>query len=406
MDAKSHKWLGKAARCWLPVLFAMACECALAEVLPLLPHTGFEGTGLSSMLAADPAACRSRCGVERACSAFSHQALPPPAQRGLCLRYTGTVREVPASGVSSCRMPCKQAPLQVPIRIPPAGAIGPGVGGQILPPTGVVLPHVPPLATYTPPPPRSGVVGHELVQGSIQSVRPLVSIVSMAQCPAGKVALSAGYDFNAPAASRFGLEIRGAAPSGAVGMVLLRNANIAVTASAQTQAVCVQPPAGLRTIGPLEDCSASERLVGGGYMGDEQDWVANNGPIRLPDGSVDWGMRAVGFSPPEADGTPQVRRSWRGMCAPEAMVDGWEHVVSAPVSMGARGAASLSVNCTTGKVLLAAGVTLTGGEGLDLVSNGLVLSTSQVTAQVQNRNLIGGSGPVSASLALLCARSN
>ena len=89
------------------------------------------------------------------------------------------------------------------------------------------------------------------------------------------------------------------------------------------------------------------------------------------------------------------------------MVDGWEHVVSCTRVAGPHaGLPSLSVNCTTGQVLLAAGVTLTGGEALDLVSNGLVLSASQATAQLQNRNLIGGSGPVSAAVPLLCARAN
>lgn len=254
----------------------------------------------------------------------------------------------------------------------------------------------------------TGIIGHEIVFGPVVTVPAISIATTSAQCPPSKVALSAGFIFGAGSDpdTRFGLEMRGAIPDERLGTVLMRNANLFVAATAQAIAVCVQAPVGLRVIEALGGCADNERLVGGGYMGDEATWVADNGPKRLPTGKIDWGMHIAEFRTTGVDGDPppSSRPGWRGLCAPATSVDGWEFVDSAPVSLGRRAAAPLTQVCPIGKVLLGAGVTLQGGDQLDLVTSSLRLSDNQVTAQVLNRNVLGTSGPVSAVLGVLCAK--
>jgi hypothetical protein len=53
---------------------------------------------------------------------------------------------------------------------------------------------------------------------------------------------------------------------------------------------------------------------------------------------------------------------------------------------------------------MGAGVSLQGGDHLDLVSSSLIVSANMATAQVHNRNILGASGMVTAILGGLCAR--
>jgi len=250
---------------------------------------------------------------------------------------------------------------------------------------------------------RSAIVGHEIVLGPVVSVPPLSVVTTSAQCPAGKVALSAGYLFAAGTdpATRFGLEMHGAIPDGRLGTVLMRNANVFIPATAQASVVCVQAPSGLRVITASENCTADERLAGGGHLADVDTWVTNNGPGPSPQGVIDWGMKTLYFTTGD---TPPGFPGWRALCAPEPSVDGWEYVESAPVSLGARAAAELTVACSTGKVLLGAGVRQRGGNDLDLVTSSLTLSAGQAAADVRNRNVLGLPGPVTAVLGAVCAR--
>jgi len=258
---------------------------------------------------------------------------------------------------------------------------------------------------------RSGIVGHEIVLGPVVSVPPLSVVTTSAQCPAGKVALSAGYLFAAGTdpATRFGLEMHGAIPDGRLGTVLMRNANVFVPATAQASVVCVQAPSGLRVITASENCTADERLAGGGHLFLVDTWVTNNGPGPSPRGVIEWGMKIQYFVPVNGIGLPAEEAPPSGpgsreLCAPEPSVDGWEYVESAPVSLGARAAAELTVACSAGKVLLGAGVRQRGGNDLDLVTSSLTLSAGQAAADVRNRNILGLPGPVTAVLTAVCAR--
>lgn len=235
-----------------------------------------------------------------------------------------------------------------------------------------------------------------------------------AQCPAGKVALSAGYRVTPGGDAQFGLEVRGAVPEGAQATVLVRNANVVVPARAQALAVCVHAIAGLRVVDSIvvsqtggvpvsgaSTCAPQERQVGGGVSGDVGILIGVNAPQRAGAGAA-WQATVTRSSPLPGQAQVQVR----ALCVPEAAADGWEFVASAEVSLGARSRAEPVLGCPGGKALLAAGVSQRSNNLLDMVVASMAPkpNTLDWSAQIANRNTIGGSGAVVAGLSAICAR--
>lgn len=417
---------------------------------PARTDVALRGQVLATVPANGHAACHAECKRLGGCSGYNHSSgkalLPASPLGGLggpapnCTLLTGTLTDAPARGVVSCRMPCEvNAATASPAgstRQPMPMEVTPRPGGAILRPIDTTAPPastpgsvavpvtVPPVvSTYTPPPPppppapaRSAITGYQVVEGAEITIAPLSHAVASAACPGNKVALSAGWQFMAGGDASFGLEVRGALPEGNQVRVLMRNANVFVPAQARAVAVCVNPIAGLRSVdadtsviggtsGIITDkriaCTSAERVVGGGVMGTLNTMVGTSAPQG---GNTDgvWHLRLMSSSPlPGSGSTPS-----RVLCAPETQVDGWERVQGAPVQLGARTQATLNQACPGDKVMLAAGLVQAGNNLLDLVSNHLAPAGSSLTwsAQVHNRNTVGGGGPVDVSTAAVCAR--
>lgn len=499
-------------RHWVAALAACAALSGVAQAQPVAVgavtpparvDTALRGSVLATLRAASPAACLAECRRVQGCTGYNFSGtgagpvLPgsPGGKLGAnvdpraanCTLLSGTLTDASIKGVVSCRMPCTAdaaGPVATSRPLPGATLRDPNVALTRPPlPTrqapaaastaapGALLTALPPaiVGSYTPPPPprpappppprtappvpapavaRTGVSGYEVVAGPLVNVAPLSHTVTSAQCPAGKVALSAGYRVTPGGDAQFGLEVRGAMPDGRLATVRVRNANVVDAARAQAFAVCVNSIAGLRVIDvpasgfgagdPAQlrqlECAATERLVGGGVMATNDVMMAANAPRRpsfddpvvfgtsgLP-GSSGSGSPGPGQGPPASD-APAVWRtrtvassavalpgsvnfSARALCAPEAAVDGWELVESAEVSLGARTRAEPALSCSGGKALLAAGVAQGSDNLLDMVVASMApkANTLEWAAQIANRNTIGGSGPVQAGLSAICAR--
>jgi hypothetical protein len=446
---------------WLGILIALAAAAGPARAQPapvgaVTPparaDVALRGRVLATLQVSGYPACQAECKRIGGCTGYNHATgslRPPPALPGMppappasnCTLLTGDLADAPQLGVISCRMPCgaqgKAGTVASPVagRTPQAaGNSGPstlrplpGASAAATPPA-IAVPVVPPLVsggTYVPAPapapasappaaPRAGIGGYEIVSGPEINLAPLASATASAQCPVGKVALSAGYQVHAGGDASFGLEVRGALPEGREARVLVRNANVLEPARARALAVCVNAIAGLRSVdsevfsgsqsaGDARlACAAGERVVGGGAMGTLNGLLGINAPQG---GSTDtaWQVRQI-----SSTAAPAVRVSAtvRALCAPEPQVDGWELVQSAAQSLGAHSKVTLAQGCPVGKVLLAAGLVQTSSNLLDMVSNTLEPGSNTLnwTAQVHNRNTINGSGNVVVSLAAVCAR--
>ena len=264
-------------------------------------------------------------------------------------------------------------------------------------------------------PAATGISGMEVVAGPMVDVASLAEASASAQCPTGKVALSAGVEFTAPGQASFGLEVKGAWPDGRLATVRVRNANVAVPARARAFAVCVMEIPGLRAayFGGLATargddpvridgaCNANELVVGGGVMGQSMTIVTSNAPDGASPGV--WHQLVMPASPVRLPGS--YRAESRILCAPASAVDGWEIVTSVPVALGARSQSTLSTSCPAGKVLLAAGVLQTSTNYIDIVASSMIPSSSgSSTAFIQNRNTLGSAGTVDAKVSALCAR--
>ena len=486
---------------------AQAQPVAIGAVAPpARVDTALRGSVLASLRAASPAACLAECARVPGCTGYNFAApgpgpvLPgsPGGQLGArvdpraanCTLMSGALTDAQNKGVVSCRMPCTAGaatsgatPMPMPLpsttvrdpgRLalsPPPVRPAPTTGAPVaMPPPLTALPTPVIAGTYNPPlapppsaapapapPPRpapappavvrSGVSGYEVVPGPMIDIAPLSHTVTSAQCPAGKVALSAGYRVTAGGDAQFGIEVRGAMPDGRLATVLVRNANAFVPARGQAFAVCVSVIAGLRVldiasgIGAGEppqlhqlDCAASERLVGGGVMGSNDVMVGSNAPRRPTfDDPIVFGTSGLPGAPGSAGGAAppaapaanaaavwrvngvsssavalpgSARFSARALCAPEAAVDGWELVETAELALGARSRAEPALGCPGGKALLAAGVSQRSDNLLDMVVASMAprANTLDWAAQIANRNTIGGSGAVRAGLSALCAR--
>jgi hypothetical protein len=251
-----------------------------------------------------------------------------------------------------------------------------------------------------------------VVQGPEVNVAPLASIVVTAQCPVGKVALSAGYSFTADGDASYGLEVRGAMPEGRVASVRMRNANIVVAAKGRAIAICVNDIVGLRVVDSWTEsladqqnpshltCVGRERLVGGGVMAGNDTHITANAPRPWGDPGT-WLVTVLRSSP--LAGQDRIRT--RALCAPGSAVDGWELIESAPVWLGGRSQRALLQTCPGNKVLLAGGVTQTTGPLLDMVVNTLAPQGSvSWSTYVQNRNTAGASSQIGVVFSAVCAR--
>ena len=292
--------------------------------------------------------------------------------------------------------------------------------GEIQPTTRPTRPRAPILnagTPGTPPAPATGISGMEVIAGPMIDVASLAVASASAQCPAGKVALSAGVEFTAAGQASFGLEVKGAWPDGRLATVSGRNANVAVPARARAFAVCVTEIPGLRVAAfggiatargdapVLVDgaCSANERMVGGGVMGKSMTIVTSNAPAGADATTGVWRQIVMLASPVALPGSYGAES--RILCAPANAVDGWELVMSGPVSLGARSQSTLSTSCPAGKVLLAAGVLQTSRNYLDIVANTMIPSSNgSASSHIHNRNTLGTGGNVDARVSVICAR--
>jgi hypothetical protein len=308
-----------------------------------------------------------------------------------------------------------QPPAPPPTNPPSSGSTSGGTGA----PTSTGQSTQPPAL-----PVRAGIIGYEVVFGAPVIIAPLSSADVFAQCPSGKVAISAGYDFTVGQGGGsndllFGYEIRGAKPTNNLVKVIARNANVFVAGSVRAVAVCITPIPGMRTIefftlqnSPNEAvnatnsqaCNATERLIGGGVSGMIELMMNANGPQQSPSA---WQVKQASNSP-FSGGAFRSGLASVAICAPEHLVDGWEYVESAPVFLGARVMSNAFVACAANKVMVTAGVMQqSNSQDIDMIANSLKPASTgsfNWVAQIQNRNTLGLSGSVQAKVSGICVR--
>lgn len=454
------------------VALAFALAVANALPVPAAAQTGtvtppartdvrLNGNVLATLKVATHAQCEAECRRVAGCTGYNFSTteiagtLPMPNRvpskvLPKCTLLAGALSEAAAGNVVSCRMPCDaSAPAPGPrtlpdlaqrtpvLRVPPATAIAPaapplaqrndgrssdGKTPALSPPSAPPPPATPPprpvtgtLTTIAPVLPpmqlaRSGVHGWEVVTGAPVQIAPLSSATAVAQCPAGKVALSAGYltSVSVPDAN-FGIEVRGTLPEGDVARVFVRNANIAQAVTLRPQAVCITPMAGLRVIDiphqqvsrsmlRLESaCQPNERVIGGGAMASIDVLLTANGPVARNDGTVAW--RSSAFNATAFAVGQDIRL--RVLCAPEHLVDGWQSAVAPDAQLGARSRTDVDLRCSAGTRVLAAGLQMlpdTNGIG---GFTQLQAAGSHAVATVLNRNLVDS---LHIRLSAVCAR--
>lgn len=279
----------------------------------------------------------------------------------------------------------------------------------------------PPSRTAPPPPPSSPaaalaatpITGYEIVAGAEVSVANLALGESSAQCPAGKIPVGGAYDFRGPPDAAYGYVILGVTSRGTnlrYVRVSAHNANVFVAGVVRAFAVCITPPVGTREVDLYSNqekfrldtrCNDAERVIGGGATGAEVTQLNSSYP-EAPTNAAEW-REGTGWRLEAQRKGILVNHSVVGtlLCAPAASVDGWEHVRSAPVRLGARGRAQLELRCPSGKSMLTAGIA--GGPGLGLVVSSLLIRVDgTATAQVLNRSILHDD--ISPSLVGVCAR--
>lgn len=417
------------------LLLALACPLVRAQTPtnpPAQPDREIIATVIAGSSKPDQAACQAACQANAACTGYNfyvHGYTTRNQTLNCSLLKDPVVREESSTGVVSCRMPCT-APLLAgrgkALAVGPVALRPPAIKPPALPAQGrtvatpVAPPPAPPPAPAAPPVvgagtssvTASGIQGHEVVLGPYASIPPLSMVTAHAQCPAGKVALSAGYEFTGSGDAAFGMEVHSAVPERDAALVTLRNANVAVAAQGRAIAVCVRPPPGLRTVSirrvsdTASPCAADELLVGGGTStgsgGGKDFWLAGNGPWQVAQGAVIWQGYLSLATPWGPLDEPRQSNYTTALCAKANGVPGWQYMATPQTRLGARAQTELSLSCPPGKVLLAAGHLQHARNDLDLVSNKLTLSRSGASARLMNRNIIGAT-PVVASLSMLCA---
>lgn len=265
-----------------------------------------------------------------------------------------------------------------------------------------------------PPPPPEPISGFEVIASTTVNVAPLSSATVEAQCPGGKIAISAGYlavpaNSSQPLAAR-GLQIQQAMPDGAVARVTLRNANVFEAGTIQAFAVCINPIPGLRvaanparSLNPAT-CTDDERVIGGGFMANAEGtsvfWAS---PTSGPGAGGSWTapLARNSFAPKAAE------KSVMAICAPKASVPGWTLKESVTLSLGAQSSGTLSVGCDAGQPI-GAGIDNSAGvfdyfTPFTFIS--LTFNSGQWSAVVWNKDLFAGPNAVKARLRLICAQT-
>jgi hypothetical protein len=251
-----------------------------------------------------------------------------------------------------------------------------------------------------------------VVQGPEVNLAPLAYTTATAQCPAGKVALSAGYSFTVNGDSSYGIEVRGAMPEGRLANVWMRNANVFDAAKVRAIAICVNEIAGLRVVDSwtesLDDranpshltCVGQEKLVGGGVMAGNDTHITANAPQPWGDPGT-WLVTVIRSSP--LAGQDRIRT--RALCAPGSAVDGWQIIQTDPVWLDGHSYRLLMLSCPGGKVLLSGGVMQRDGPLLDMVVSSFApMGVTSWSTLVQNRSIRGAMSQVGAVFSAVCAR--
>jgi len=407
---------------------------------PVRADIALSGKVLAAHDASNHLACQSECKGTAGCTGYSFNR----NAKASCTLLGGTLADVAVTGAVSCRMPCDASPVKTALAQPLAGvllrdpnATKPAVATRL--PAPPVAPARPqqiapllaapgPLVAVAPvaPPPgpnakpsrvphlaSKSISGFEVVAGSTVNVAPLSTATVEAQCPGGKIAISAGYlavpaNPSQPLAAR-GLEIHQAQPDGAVARVTLRNANVFEAGTIQAFAVCINPIPGLRvaanparSLNPAT-CTDEERVIGGGFMATaEGTWVYWAAPKEGPAAGGSWAapLARNAFAPKAA------ANSVMAICAPKASVPGWALKDSVMLSLGAQSSGTLRVGCDAGTPI-GAGIDNSAGDISDFMPfsfNGLTFNSGEWTAVIWNINLFAGPNAVKARLRVICAQ--
>jgi hypothetical protein len=262
-------------------------------------------------------------------------------------------------------------------------------------------------------PVASPVTGYEIVMGATVEIAPLTVAAVSAQCPANKVALSAGLEALAAGDATFGMEVLGAwTDGGRNGEIKVRNANVFVRGTIRPYAVCIADMPGRRQVDVSRraalaervlltpTCAESERLAGGGSMTPDMNLLLyRTGPSRDAGATTSyWATRGRTLN---TGMSPNIQS--RAICYPQLALRGWQLIEGPRVSLGAHGQSTISARCPSGTVPLAFGV-VNIGEELDLMWNTLVPSTDgTVSAHVHNLNLVDSNTAAFVQVNVVCA---
>jgi hypothetical protein len=275
--------------------------------------------------------------------------------------------------------------------------------------------------------------GYEVILGKLVVVPPLGTADLWVKCSPDKVAISVGYEFvpGSPGVSAdalYGYEIYGALPyyGGQDAVVSARNANVFVAGSARAIAICISNPARVRKVQfnlspPFADASANkekfmgsancgykEFAIGGGLRGDYGFTISSNGPIKASTKAPNGGWTASQIKNSPAILMPTSALTAILFCAAASNENGLEYVESSVVRLSSRAAANPTLICPPTKLMLAIGVIHVDEKEptLDLVVSSLkpnTSSSSSWTAQIRNRNILGGSSNyIDVKLAGIC----
>ncbi len=366
---------------------------------PFAANSGIaDGAILAATNESSAAQCLERCRSTAGCNGFQFSggtyATPrqPNLPGGNCILFSGASRLRPQEGLTACLMPCDGSSRSPGITLrpidPDARVAGPG---RVLPGRAEPAAPAPPPAAYVgpsgsiksfvatplpaPTPPASAQpVSAPMLTGYAIAVGPLTPIGSgtygtvTAQCPAGKVALSAGFRaLPINAEPQYGVEVRTAVPENSVARVVVRNAFAFGHIQVEPYAICVDPLPGMRAIrqgfvarsdqqldSAVVSCGPNERLIGGGFIGAGETHPVVAAPVRHSSGAQGYVVAGAKTSP-TALSAATTTVEIIALCAPATAVPDWEIVTGAWQTINRRASASMMLDCPPGKRLLAGG---------------------------------------------------
>lgn len=369
---------------------------------PFAANSGIAGgTVLASVNEPTAAQCLARCRATAACTAFQFAGgafggpgQPPNLPGASCTLFSGATSLRPLPGSTACVMPCDGSapvarlpgdvlrPGQAPGRFAGAVDLPPRSAGEPSPPPAYIGPlpkqsgtamlppaPQPPSPAPAPAPAPPTLSGYAIAVGPLSGVGPGSYGTVTVACPAGKVALSAGYrvlPFNAE--PQYGVELRTAVPENATARVVFRNAFAFGPIHVEPYAICVDPLPGMRAIrqgfvarsdtqpdSMLVSCAANERLVGGGFIGGGEAHPVVAAPVRHVSGAHGLVVAAVKTSPVLIGSNTNTVEAV-ALCAPASAVPDWETAMGAWQTINRRSSASMMLDCPPGKRMLAGGV--------------------------------------------------